>query len=229
MASLTASQADELTAVSWISRTGEPWPRSLQAISTPRASRVGIARGSEIAPDPADQRQGDRPGAVLAGEGAGAVEHAWDNHTLVACGPLDAMAGDVLSRHPDQPRRPVLDARNAGCLRELGPHRPRADGSDAHPRAAQLGPQGLAEREDEGFGGAVDRGPGQRLKGARRRDVDDAPPPELHHRADEATGQVDDRLDVDADHLEHPAPRAGREVRLVPEAGVVDEHLDGPG
>src|SRR5512133_763581 len=81
----------------------------------------------EVAPDPADQRQSNGPGAVLAGEGGGAVQRAWNDDATVPLRAVHGVAGDLLGGHPYGARGPLLDPPDAGDLGELGLDRPRAD------------------------------------------------------------------------------------------------------
>ena len=107
-------RSSPVAAVSWISRTGGPSPRSAPRDLDPAGLEDGPS-DLDVSPDPADQREGDRPGTVLSGEGGRAVERAGNDHAAVALGAVDGVPGDLLGRHPDGAR--VFDPRHRRCRR----------------------------------------------------------------------------------------------------------------
>ena len=119
----------------------------------------------------------------------------------------------------------VLDARHPGDVRELGLDRTWTDGGDGDAAAALLGVKRLAEGEHEGLAGVGGRAR-ERLEGRDRSDVDDRTSATLAHSRHVAAGQVDDGLDVEADHADHPSRVVSMKRPPRAEARVVDEHLD---
>src|SRR4029077_17613938 len=99
----------------------------------------------------------------------------------------------------------------------------RADGDDSYTGAAQLLLQGQRERGQKGFGCGIDARKGKGLKACSRGDVDDALLLSLQHSWQEAVGELDDGLVVEAKHFELPTNGEPAEFSAETKSGIVDQ------
>src|SRR5712675_576232 len=102
----------------------------------------------------------------------------------------------------------------------------RADGDDAYTGAAQLFLQGQRKRGYKGFSCGIDARKGNWLKACSRGDVDDALLQSLQHPRQEAVGELDDGLVIEAKHFELLTNGEPAEFSAETKAGVVDEEVD---
>src|SRR5580700_849473 len=99
----------------------------------------------------------------------------------------------------------------------------RADGDDGYTGTLKLLLQGQRKRGQKGLGSGIDARKGNGLKARSRGDVDDALLLLLQHSRQEAIGELDDGLVVEAKHFELLTNGEPAEFSAEAKASVVDE------
>ena len=112
------------------------------------------------------------------------------------------------------------------ALLELGNGRARTDRRYAHTRAAKLEGDRFAEGEDECLGGIVNRHVRAGLKAGGRGDVENAAAASGDHGRQKECRQMDERGDIDLDHVELSLQVELVEITGQAKAGVVDQRVD---
>ena len=105
---------------------------------------------------------------------------------------------------------------------------PRRDDVDGDPARGQLQRQGLGRAMQAGLGGGIIGLAAIAGHARQRGDVDDAAPAGAHHRQQQRLGHIEEALQA---HVDHPPPLRRRHSghgRVVVNAGVVNQYLNGP-